>query len=384
MGGSTLTRVAMELLSRRYEAFRVRSPGDTASCEALVEGVRRGELRRAGDARAIETGAIDEARAEGELFAVRERKSGRIVGCVRGIFARSVADHESTRGEYRLDVIPPALVDRTGIAARMVVLPEHRKSAASLVLTRALYQYSVRECGLVLFCVSCEPALLALYTAMGYRPIGRVWAKSTGGYRVPTLLVGHDLEHMEAIRSPLLPVLRGTPRPWPEDAVRWFRGVAPSLPDPGVHRWRDADHPSLRMMLEGLSSAGRRTLLEHAMLVEGRPGDLAFREGDGVRGLAIVIDGSVDAVRGGAKVAELGAGGILGITTTVLGGAREASAVVSRPGTRLLLLSRGAHERLRSPADQAALWRNLSRLLARRLSDRLPLVEGGAAALEVA
>ena len=125
------------------------------------------------------------------------------------------------------------------------------------------------------------------------------------------------------------------------------------------------------MLTAGLSPAGRRALLEHALEIEGQPGDLAFREGDGVRGLAVVLEGEVSALRGDRAVARLGAGEVLGVSSTVLGQGRQASIVVERPGTRLLLLSRSALDRVTGTADRTALWETLAQVLAWRVvSDR--------------
>ncbi|MCX4241829.1 cyclic nucleotide-binding domain-containing protein [Paraliomyxa miuraensis] len=371
-----MARIGLDDLSGRFEAFVVHERSDLAACVEIIESVRRWELRRVAGRTALETSGFSEEGADAIMLAVRERWSGRIVGCVRGIFARSVAHQPQVHHEYRLDLVPPELIEYTGIAARMAIMPQMRKTGASLVLTRAFFEHSIRDCGMMLFCVSCEPALLSMYQRMGYRAVGRAWAKPSGGYRVPTLLVGHDEEHLARVRSPLLPALRRLPRPWPDAGLRWFR-AQPDLPaESGVRRWEPRyDHRALSVLTAGLSAAGRRGLLEHAVEVEGQPGDLAFREGDGVRGLAVVLEGEVSALRGDRAVARLGAGEVIGVASAVLGQARQASIVVERPGTRLLLLSRSAIERVRGANDRTALWQTLAQILAWRAVHERPCVE---------
>ncbi|MEZ4294035.1 MAG: cyclic nucleotide-binding domain-containing protein [Polyangiaceae bacterium] len=367
----TLARNLIDDARGRFETFVAESPKDLAECAALLDSVRRQELRRMSGDSALATSGFSEESARSFLLAVRDTATRKIVGCVRAVYADSVAHEPSAQREYRLDLIPEELWPMTGIAARMVVEPSMRKTAASLVLTRALYEMSIRVHQRCLFLVSCEPALLSLYTRMGYRPLGRIWAKPTGGFRIPTVLVGHDEEHLARVRSPLLPVLRRTPRPWPQEGLRWLRDAKSLFPeDPGARKWGSADlrapHPSVLPLLRGLSDEGKRALLRNAMEVQAEPGDLAFREGDGVRGLAVVLDGGVTRRRGGQETGRLGPGGVAGLLTTSLDLPRVESIVVDRPSTRLLLLSRSATERLPSAADRAALWQNMAERLASR------------------
>ncbi|NVB40185.1 cyclic nucleotide-binding domain-containing protein [Pseudenhygromyxa sp. WMMC2535] len=362
-------RVQLELLTRRFEAFEIEDPRDYAACVEIIDEVRRWELRRMAGRSALESSGFDEQRARTIMLAVRERRSGEIIGAVRGVFGESVADDPEAHREYRFDLLPQELLVHTGIAARMVIRPSYRKSAASLVLTRKLYEISLRRYGMQLFCVSCEPALLGLYQRMGYRPLARVWAKPGGGYRVPTLLAGYDEAGMAEIGSPLLSVLREVPRPWPREGLEWFERVAPQLPrDCGVRYWNpELDDPLLTDLSADMSTRGRRELLTNAVCVDGRPGDLAFCEGDGVRGVAVVLAGAVEARLDGRPLAQLGPGEVFGAVTTTLDRVRHASLVVLRPDTRLLFLSRSAFERVRDADDRAALWRNVARTLAGRV-----------------
>ena len=253
----------------------------------------------------------------------------------------------------------------------MAVLPEYRKSAAALVLTRKLFELSLGRYAKQLFCVSCEPALVGMYERMGYRAIAPAWAKDSGGFRVPLLLAGYDEDHLRRVRSPLLPVLQARPRPWPEAGVSWSRATPGLFPaEFGIRRWSASRYePALDRLTAGLSDDGRAALLTNAIEVEARVGDHAFCEGDGVPGLVVVLSGGAELRRCDRLVAKLGPGDVGGVATTVLRDARQASLVVDRELTRLLLLSRNAVERLRDPDDRAALWHNLASFLAERTAE---------------
>lgn len=362
-----LARLYLEDSARRFVAFEVTSAADEAACRRLVEAVRRDELRRMAGPGAFDTTAFPEHAGRSHLLAVRDRLSGRVVGCVRGTFAASLQGETAAWQEYRLDRLPLALLERTAIAARMVVHPAWRRSAASLVLTRDLYRLGLRDLGLLLFSVSCEPALLGLYQRMGYRPVGRVWAKPEGGFRVPMLLAGHDEAHLAALRSHLLPVLRATPRPWPTAGVDWLAADLVREPvDVGVAPL-DPDDAALAGLTAGLSSAGRRGLLQNAVTIAAQPDDLVFRAGDGVHSLLVVLAGEVE-VQAPSPV-RLGPGDLVGVVSTLGRQARCASVVVRQPGTRLAQLSRTALDRVRHPRDRALLFERLARVAAERAAE---------------
>lgn len=89
--------------------------------------------------------------------------------------------------------------------------------------------------------------------------------------------------------------------------------------------------------------------------------------GDGGRNLGFVVEGALEVRVDGAVVSTLGAGDVFGELAFILGAARTADVVAAVPGTRVVLVSLSAVERL-DQADHTRVWRNLSELLARRLA----------------
>ena len=362
----SLARMALEDLMGRFKPFIAHSAGDLDACRALAESVRFEELRRKVGGSPFDTSAFLESDGESKVVGVRDRMTGKVVGCVRGTFVRSLLRLPAVHREYRLDLLPSGLAERTAIAARLVVDPAYRKTAASLTLMRALYRIGLED-GLVLFAVSCEPALVSMYQRVGYRAIAPVWAKAGGGFRVPVFMGAHDEAHLAHIRSPLLPLLRATPRPWPTDASRWLQEHTARLSDDiGVQRWEPSrHHPALDSLVWGLSPQAREALLTHAVQVRTSPNDLIFREGDGVRSLILVLEGSVEARRA-TSTRRLGPGSVLGLTSVITDQERRASVVTVEAGS-LLFLSRSALTRVRAAEDKAILWERLARLAALRV-----------------
>lgn len=364
MNALAFARVALEDLLGRFEPFVADTPSLIDTCRALVESVRFDELHRPAGGSPLDTSCFRESDGESKVVGVRDRLTGRVVGCVRGTFVRSLLHLPAVRREYLLDQVPPELAQRAAIATRMVVEPNYRKTAASLVLMRTLYRIGLED-GLDLFAVSCEPALLPIYLRMGYRAVGPAWAKPDGGYRIPAFMAAYDLAHLTRVRSPLLPLLRSAPGPWPTEATRWLSEHCAQVTDLRMRAWRPtATHPALEPLVQGLSPAGRTALLTHAFQVDALPGDLIFRAGDGVRSLIALLEGRAEA-RLTDHTHPLTAGALLGLTSVLCNTDRRASVVATEP-SRLLFFSRSALDRVRTPTDRARLWQNLARLAVTR------------------
>jgi hypothetical protein len=222
-----------------------------------------------------------------------------------------------------------------------------------------------------LFCLlSCEPGLYHTYARLGFRPIGRVHPSSTGGFRVPMVMVNHDADHLREIHSPLYPALSKTKGPLPDEGVRWMRSfLATRGPvDTGIARFSDTGAGVHRSLTEGLSAQGVSALLTHAMTVECARGQSIVEQGDGGGFMGVVMQGRVEVSRADNLLGVLGKGDVFGEIAVVLDCPRTARLVAASDDTRVLLLSRHAIGRVKSPRDQRVLWQNISRALARELT----------------
>ena len=124
---STLAK-HVDCLSGRYEAFPVRDESTRASALQVLDKVRRNE-----------SAAFVDAEIPYELYALKDTRIDKVIGCIRVTKAQDIAGIAHSREEYHLHKFPPAILSRTQVFTRLVILREYHKTAASLVLFRRLF-----------------------------------------------------------------------------------------------------------------------------------------------------------------------------------------------------------------------------------------------------
>ena len=359
----------LDYLRGRYTAFPVRDADARKGVDFVLDEVRRKELKRVHGRSALESAAFVDADVKHELYAVKDTQKNQIVGCVRLTTAEQLAAIPDSRAEYLLDKFPPAILKRANVFTRLAILPPYRKTAASLVLLRRMYDDALAGDTLVSL-QSCEPGLYAGYLRMGFRPLGGVHPGATGGFRIPMVAILHDIDHLRRINSPLLRQLAAAKPPLPQDAVRWYRELEASQGpiDPGVAFYADgAGGDAHAQLTQGLTAAGRAGLLRNAMEVTCNHRDVVLSSGDGGRNMGFVQQGIVQVEDGGRVIAVLGEGELFGEMAVVLNTTRTANVVAVGSDTRVLMLSQTCLDRLKNPKDVTQVWRNLARVLATRL-----------------
>lgn len=369
MGWLDAVITQIEILRGRFEAFEVDSEADRVECLAVLDTVRAEELNRLHGSSALETAAFADEAVNDRLFAIRDSGKGKIVGCVRRTPAEELAKFEGSRAEYCLDVIPPEIRERTGMLSRFAISRDYRKSSAALALFYFLYEDALERSDVAAL-LSCEPGLYPGYLRLGFRPIGHVHAGASGGFRVPMILIAHDLAHLVSCRSPLAGRLRSWRGDKPNEAAEWLRRLeAEQGPiDPGVvFGSTDKNRGAFAQLTDGLSEYGREELLHNAIEINCQPGDLVLRVGDGGRFMGFVVDGAVEARIDDRVVRTMRRGDLFGEAAVALDSKRSADVVAVAQGTRVLTLSRNSINRMGRDSDRAQLWQNISRVLAMRI-----------------
>ena len=359
----------LDYLRGRYTAFPVRDADARKGVDFVLDEVRRKELKRVHGRSALESAAFVDADVKHELYAVKDTQKNQIVGCVRLTTAEQLAAIPDSRAEYLLDKFPPAILKRANVFTRLAILPPYRKTAASLVLLRRMYDDALAGDTLASL-QSCEPGLYAGYLRMGFRPLGGVHPGATGGFRIPMVAILHDIDHLRRINSPLLRQLAAAKPPLPQDAVQWYRELEASQGpiDPGVAFYADgAGGDAHAQLTQGLTAAGRAGMLRNAMEVKCNHRDVVLSSGDGGRNMGFVQQGIVQVEDGGRVIAVLGEGELFGEMAVVLNTTRTANVVAVGGDTRVLMLSQTCLDRLKNPKDVTQVWRNLARVLATRL-----------------
>lgn len=365
---STLAK-HLDYLSGRYEAYPIRDEATRAGALQVLDEVRRNELKRVHGRGALESAAFVDAEVPYELYALKDTRADRVIGCIRVTKARDIAAIAQSREEYHLDKFPPEILARTQVFTRLVILREYRKTAASLVLFRRLFADALPT-DILASLLSCEPGLYASYLRLGFRPLGGVHQGSSGGFRIPMVILTHDLEHFRRVNSPLVSQLTEIDGPLPGEGLTWYRTLeARHGPiDPGVAFFSDEDAADIHAPLtRGLTDAGRAEVLRNAMEIQCHPGDVVLSAGDGGRSMGFVLQGAVQAQIGGRVVSVLGEGEMFGELAVVLNTTRTATLVAVGDDTRVLMLSQTCIDRLENPADLTQVWRNLAQVLATRV-----------------
>ena len=365
---ATLVR-NVDYVSGRYEAYPVRDEVSRAGVVQVLDEVRRNELKRVHGRSTLESAAFVDADVDSELYALKDTRNDRVIGCIRMTKVDQIASIPSSREEYHLDEFPAELLARTLVLTRLAILREYRKSAASLVLFRRLYA-DVLPGDTLATLLSCEPGLYAGYLRLGFRPLGGVHQGAHGGFRIPMVILHHDAEHFRKVRSPLASQLAAFDGPLPQDALIWYRTLeAREGPiDPGVAFYSDDDAPDVHAPLtRGLTAAGRAQILRNAMEITCHPGDVVLSQGDGGHSMGFVRHGAVQTEIGGRVVSVLGEGELFGEIAVVLDTPRTATVVAVGEDTQVLMLSQTCLDRLDNPKDVAQVWRNLAQVLATRV-----------------
>jgi len=358
----------LDYLHDRYDAFPVRDEHTRAAAMQVLDEVRRKELNRVHGRSALESAAFVDADVRYELYAVKDTKTGKVVGCIRVTTADQIASIAASREEYCLHKFPPALLARTQVFTRLAILSEYRKTAASLVLLRRLLKDALAA-NMQASLLACEPGLYPSYLRLGIRPLGSLHQSPSGGFRIPMVALLHDVEHLRRVHSPLRGLVVGVKGALPQEAMHWYQELeARDGPiDPGVtFHSGDSAAGAHAALTRGLTAAGRRELLRNAMEVQCRAGDIIISAGDGGKCMGLVLRGSVKVEQEGRPAATLERGELFGDTAVVTKRNQTANIVAVGDETRVLILSQSCLGRLRDSADLAQVWRNLAQIIAGR------------------
>lgn len=358
-----LKHAAFQVLLKRFEVKPMTEPGERAEALKVVETVRGQELQR--HAEVIDPATIplyaDDGTPQTMLLLCRDRLDGRLVGVLQ---VSSMAKVEGgCWGEHDFSMLPEALLGRTYLVHDFSILASHRKRGASLAILLYIYKMGLRH-GICLAAIETEPGLYPLYLRLGFRPVGPVRPMFGLPFLVPMVLVLHDIEHFQRLRSPLRFVHRQACFDPVSDGVNWireFKGI-----ECGLTMLSEADALDVPL-LAGLSSQGREALLKHAIAVDCEAGTKLIVQGDGSKHLLYIERGMLEVVVDDKAVALHGEGEVVGEMALVLDEARSADVRAATSDTRVVLLSQNAIKRLERASDRATIWQNLAKLLARKL-----------------
>lgn len=262
--------------------------------------------------------------------------------------------------------------------SRLAVAPQPRNESVVLLLMIAAAERGADRQVEVALC-DCQPHLLDFYLRVGFRTYAPAFEHNEGGVVIPLVLLGDDLEHLRAVRSPVYPTLERGGRPRP--SLNALRDVIENGHDIGIQtRWRDfgrlyADQLAQSRLLAGLDEAERARLLEHGMVLTVMPGQRLIVEAQPTRTLFLVLDGLLEVIRDSRVMGLASAGDVVGEVAALLDIPRTATVTAREPSSALAISDRVVRRILESdPTLGAKLALNLAREIARK---RVMAVQGG-------
>lgn len=369
MAWTDIIRMQWQLMTGRYRGLLVATEERRQECEALLASVREEELQRdpyALDAPLLRPGHV----AHDGIVAVLDTHTDRVVGALRATRMSLVARRPELAPDFQFDAaLLGDRIDETFLCHHLAVAPEHRKTAASLVLMRTTYSLGVEQRGTMCL-LDCEPPIARVYRRLGFHPIGRPYTRD-GIVFIAMVLVNNDVEHLRRVRSPLLQTWRAMGRPRDPRGVQWADRLraAGQLPSP-YFAYVDPSSDAAAPLFEGLSPAGRAALMTYATRLHLRPGQLILRRGDMGRWLGVVEAGELDVRVDAVRSCVLGSGDLVGEVGFLLGERRTADVVAGRDGATMVVLSPSALRRVERADDRERLSENIASILASRLTRR--------------
>ncbi len=316
-------------------------------------------------------------------------KPGAVTGTMRVLVWQpgQVPARWATR--YGIAQIPHAQTLTLAESGRLMVSRSHRGKLLLPALAAAAMTHAI-QCGVAVGFANCAPGLVAAYSRLGFRPYHAELLHTADGLRVPLAGVPADLEGLRAAHSPMATfVLRAlTQFPLelpPPDTVRALFGRRAAVQTDAAEVWHvlqdqllDAETRS--PFVESISADALKVLASKGFVLEVAEARLVVRENLLDRELFIVLDGRFEVQHDERRIALLEAGDIFGEVAFLLDAGRRSASIFALGPGRLLVLRRRFLDELADDDPQLAiqLYRNLSRILARRVAAMVPRVDVGA------
>lgn len=306
---------------------------------------------------------------------------------------------ESMTGSLRLQVWDPGRIPRDAFerfslylfhgieackvseAARLVVRSDMRGGHLLASLALAAFEHAVANHDVFVCFLYCSPGLVRAYMRLGFRPYPGYVIPNEDGIRLPMFLLAADIEHLEAIGSPLGPLMQRhlsadnkpvdirpflqvvseQPCHYETDAARVWQEVRDQLqPGPGTRS----------PLLEGIPEDGVEVLCRHGFIMEIPAEKVVLREGLVERELYLVLRGEYEVLIGGTVIGVLSEGDVLGEVSFFNNPGERVATVRSLTPGRAMVLERHFVEHLipSHPELACRLLINLGRILSRHLT----------------
>jgi hypothetical protein len=306
---------------------------------------------------------------------------GQLVGSIRLTLGADAPISDTLIEKYGLAPFFEELPhDALIVGERFMVNKDYRGSNVLFDMFTT-YMKLVNAMRIQLMIGDCEPHLLNVYQALGFRPyVASNINSPDAGYLIPLVIVAEDIDYVRRLRSPLADVMTdfGDDKRIPAcvetlvnrppgvtserltEIADYWQAVYSSLEDLEAHRVS---------LFDELTEAQVQQCLAKSTIIDCELGDRILKKGNTAQNLFLLLEGVVEVRDGDDVIAVILPGEVFGEIAFLLGRPRTADVYAAAQGTRILSLSetvmRGLIEG--EPEAAAKLMLNVSKMLCWRL-----------------
>lgn len=304
------------------------------------------------------------------MAACQDTHSGEIIACLFLMDALTIKEQDGGQEQYQLDLFDQKRLGQLAVISRLAFHPEHQQSAAGIVLLSLCFTEVLKAGGEAML-LSADPAHYSMFKRIGFRPIAPLRKMEDDHYQIPMICLP-DQDYLSIIHSPVLPLMRGIDFEAYRSICRWYYQLVRENRElqigSALYSDEEGGFERHHTITDGLSVAGRDALLHNAIIIRCREGEVLIHENDGGKAFGYVRQGLVRVVIGNKTIVLLGEGDIFGEIAFILHTKRSAQVVAASDDTEVVLFREAAINDLEQEADRTAIWRNLARVLAQRVT----------------
>ncbi|MCW5589459.1 MAG: hypothetical protein KIT27_07305 [Legionellales bacterium] len=353
--------------NKRWQCFVVESIEDLAECDHLRRKVFGEELKRHHDNPLYNPGGDEVIFKNSTYIACRDNQTKKIIGLCCLTPAHLVYHYQSCRELYLLDSFDEKLLPHILIASRYAVLPQYRKSVASLAILEKVYSYALALSCPIMICVS-EPRLYPMYQGLGFRPLGRMHTSDLGGYRIPLFLILHDYPYLKKLSSAFYSLIKKARFPKEKAGLWWMENHYQPPYSIGFCKLANSqiDYQKISL-LQGISETGRKIILNDSLVFCCKNGEKITKKGAKETGFGYVYSGEVSLITKDKPINILRAGDWFGEAEHITQGDSEGDLIVNRANTMIISFRLAMLNHLKNDQDRSQFWQNLTNILAQKI-----------------
>jgi len=282
---------------------------------------------------------------------------------------------------FSLHLFPGIEAYKVSEASRLVVRPDMRGSRLLASLALAAFEHVVAKHDVFVSFLYCSPGLVRVFMHLGFRPYPGYVIPNEDGIRLPMFMVATDLEHLQAIGSPLASLMA---RHFPTDTM--LPDMSPFLKVMSERPYHYETHPARvwqevrdqlqpgpetrSPFLEGISASDVEVLCHYGFIMEIPSDKVVMREGLVEQELYLVLRGEYEVQIEDKVLGVLGEGDVLGEVSFFNNPGERVVTIHSLTPGRAMVLDRHFLKRLihSHPELACRLLTNLGRILSRHLA----------------